>query len=324
MIYPPETRRRRSHYKRALKRRRIVIAVSVVGVFLLLGVFALSASLASRSQTSSRVAILAGDDLSDLSVGSGKPAADAGFSAGEVSKTAPKAGSAPEPGSAPEKDKKNGRLVYRYSVVPGGVRTPAELAEAVAHDPDVALHYSRLNFRRARLVRLLVDQKMYVSYRKGGRILWTKKPHLIRAGETVITDGKVTARTRCGNRLASKPKGITEADEPTQDQLNQPVAVAGEPMRPPVTSLEEPQLAPLVASGPTQGPFGEPIWRSPFVGGGGGSSCPIDPLTHHCKKKKHHHPPPPVPEPGTIVLVGSGLLLMTRRYWASQWQGLTS
>ena len=322
MTYPPESRRRRSSYKRALKRRKIAIGASVVGALLLMGVFALSANLASRSGESSHVAILAGDDLSDLNVGSGKgaqslPAAE-GVAAGKgVSHKKQKAG--------PVRDRKTGRLVYRYSVVPGGVRTPAELAEAAAHDPDVALHYSRLNFRRARLVRLLVDQKMYVSYRKGGRILWTKKPHLIRAGETVITDGKVTARTRCGNRLASKPKGITEADEPTQSQLNQPVAVEGEEMRPPVTSPDEPQLAPLVASGPSpQGPFGEPIWRNPFFGGGGGGSCPIDPLTHHCKKKKKHHPPPPVPEPGTVVMVGSGILLMTRKYWMGQWQALTS
>ena len=85
----------------------------------------------------------------------------------------------------PVGQKKPARIVYQYSVVPGGVQSVSELAAAVAHDPDVALHYSRLNFRRAHVVRLTQNEKFYISYRRHGRILWTKKPHLIRAGEEV-------------------------------------------------------------------------------------------------------------------------------------------
>jgi len=309
-MYPTGTRRRRSWYTRALKRRKAAWLLLAVSVPMLIGVYTLSARwpASSFSSSSGAVASLPGDDLSDLSVDG---------QVGPVQSLPAPDAVAPKPASAP-KNEKHGRLVYQYSVVPGGVQTPAELAEAVAHDPDVALHYSRLDFRHARLVRLVADQKMYVSYRKGGRILWTKKPHLIRAGETVITDGKVTARTRCGNRLAAKPKGITEAEEPSEAQLNQPVAVADQPILPPVTALH-PVLEPLVATGPTTGPIGEPVFIGPFGGGGGGGGptgkCRIDPLTHHCKKK--HHGPPPVPEPGTLVLVGSGILALVRRHWTA-------
>jgi len=312
-MYPSGTRRRRSSYTRALKRQKTVLLLLLACVPVLIGVYALSSAVASWSSArtaSSLRAELPGNDLSDLAVDSGKD-----LSALALQSTATPAKKAK---SAVHANLKHGRLVYPYSVVPGGVQTPAELAEAAKHDPDVALHYSRLNFRQARLVRLIADQRMYISYRKGGRILWTKKPHLIRAGETVITDGKVTARTRCGNRLAAKPKGITETEEPTEAQLDRPVASVDDMMRPPVTSLDE--GSPLVASSSTPvGPLGEPVWRSPFLGGGGGAHCPIDPETHKCKKKKHHHPPT-VPEPGTLVLVGSGILMVGRKYLTAFWK----
>ena len=233
-------------------------------------------------------------------------------------------------------NRKPARLVYQYSVVPGGVQDVHELSEAVAHDPDVALHYAALDMNRAHLVRLPVDQKMYISYRRNGRILWTKTAHLIRAGEKVITDGKVTARTRCGNRLASKPEGLTAPDEPSEAQLNQPVAVAGDPLRLPTPLAERSSalLPPLVANGPTPGPGGVPILIGPPIGGGGGSTCETE--AQEAAEHDHdnnepicpthpHHPPPPVPEPATYLLMGSGILLLgyqfaTKRRPAEAWQ----
>jgi hypothetical protein len=220
------------------------------------------------------------------------------------------------------KSRKPGRLVYQYSVIPGGVQDVGELSQAVAHDPDVALHYANFNFRRAHVVRLLSSQKLYVSYRRKGRILWTKTPRLILAGEEIITDGKVTARKRCGNRLASKPEGLVAPDEPSESQLNQPVAMAGDPVRPPVLLAQKsPSLAPLVANGPTPGPIGVPILIGPIIGGGGGSTCKTeeqakldhDPRAIICPKH-HHNPPPPVPEPATYFLVGSGILFLAYQF----------
>ena len=213
------------------------------------------------------------------------------------------------------------RLIYQYSVVPGGVQDVAELSQAVAHDPDVALHYASFNFHRAHLVRLPADQKMYISYRRHGRILWTKTPHLILAGEKIITDGKVVARVRCGNRLASKPEGLTAPDEPTEAQLNQPVAIAGDPVRPPaVLANRSLLLAPLVANGPVTGPVGIPIGIGPIIGGGGGGAgCETEAqeAAEHDHDKgeiicppTHHKPPPPVPEPGTLLMVGTGILAL--------------
>ena len=220
---------------------------------------------------------------------------------------------------------KHGRLVYQYSVVPGGVRDVAELSAAVAHDPDVAFHYASMNFRRAHLMRLDADRKMYISYRRHGRILWTKTAHLIRAGETVITDGKVTARTRCGNRLASKPEGLTAPNEPSEAELNQPMAMAGDPARPPTLLAQKSALThSMEANGPAgPGPGGIPILIGPVIGGGGGATCETaeEEAREHdtdknepiCPTKPHKPPPPPpptVPEPGTYLLMGSGMVVL--------------
>jgi hypothetical protein len=226
--------------------------------------------------------------------------------------------------SAP-KSARPARFVYQYSVIPGGVQDVYELSQAVAHDPDVALHYADFNFRHARVVRLLASQKMYMSYRRHGRILWTKTPHLILAGEEVITDGKVTARKRCGNRLASKPEGLVAPDEPSESQLNQPVAIAGDPVRPPMLLAQNsPLMPPLVANGPVgPGPIGIPIVVGPVIGGGGGSTCETaeqEAREHDHDKnelicpKKPHKPPPPVPEPATYLLMGSGVVLLAYQF----------
>ncbi|MGA8232104.1 MAG: hypothetical protein WB795_11550, partial [Candidatus Acidiferrales bacterium] len=57
------------------------------------------------------------------------------------------------------------RVVYPYSVIPGGVQSTMELTSAVMHDPVVAGHYSDFDIARAKLVRLDHDEVVHVSYR---------------------------------------------------------------------------------------------------------------------------------------------------------------
>ena len=70
------------------------------------------------------------------------------------------------------------------------------------HDPVIAAHYRDFDFRRARVMQLLEDKTVYVSYRIAGRVYWTTKKVRLRRGEKVITDGKMTLRTRCGNQVS--------------------------------------------------------------------------------------------------------------------------
>src|SRR5271170_7794431 len=121
----------------------------------------------------------------------------------------------------PELDKTD-RILYPYSVIPGGVRNSAELRNAVAHDDVVAQHYSDFDLRAVRLTRLKEARAVFVSYRVGSRIFWTKNRLNLPAGETVVTDGEHMARTRCGNRISEGPVSPVLNNEPSPEAMDIP------------------------------------------------------------------------------------------------------
>jgi hypothetical protein len=116
-----------------------------------------------------------------------------------------------------------GRVIYPYSVVPGGVRTPAELKSVTEHDPAVREHYSQFDFRKARVVTVDHPRLVYLSYRIGDKIYWTTKKVSLHKGEQLITDGTITARGRCGNRVASLPQKYGFSREPSAAMFDQPI-----------------------------------------------------------------------------------------------------
>jgi hypothetical protein len=176
--------------------------------------------------------------------------------------------------------------VYPYSVIPGGVRSVAELREAIARDPLVKAHYQGFNLGQARVIRLKKDREVYVSYRRGHAIFWTSKKLILRKGETAITDGTNLSRTRCGNRIAEKPSLPHSDPEPT------PVALD--------TPLPTPPIFPILSPAPPPGgivPF-PPVFIPIYPGGGGGPP------------PKHKLPPPVhVPEPDALYLLFAALPL---------------
>ncbi len=122
---------------------------------------------------------------------------------------------------------RTGRAVYPYSIVPGGVRTPEELQAITEHDRLVAKHYSGFDFRKAKVIELKRPALMYLSYRMRDKIFWTKKQIALRQGEKLITDGKITARTRCANRVEVLPQAAIAPDEPLAEQFDDPFAEGG-------------------------------------------------------------------------------------------------
>ena len=90
--------------------------------------------------------------------------------AGKISATA-----AADPG-ATESDwfaavpvlEKTDRVIYPYSVIPGGIRNSAELRNAVAHDDTVAQHYADFNLRNARVMQLRENSRCirFLSHRQ--------------------------------------------------------------------------------------------------------------------------------------------------------------
>ena len=116
------------------------------------------------------------------------------------------------------------REVYPYSVVPGGVYTTTELADAAASDPTVAEHYADVT--PAAMHAEVVDavREAYMSYRIGDRIFWTRRKLPLRHGERILTDGDVAIRARCGNRLSDVPMTPTSDAEPAAYEFERDAA----------------------------------------------------------------------------------------------------
>ena len=208
----------------------------------------------------------------------------------------------------------SGRVLYPYSVIPGGVRNSAELRNAVARDETVAEHYADFNLSNARVIRLSEARAVFVSYRVGRRIFWTKNRLSLPAGETVVTDGEHLARTRCGNRLSDVPIGPVLATEPLPEAMEIPadggLLAAPEssselPLAvPPMTAIVVPPAAPASIYIPLVPPL-FPIGStpsSPGIPSGPQSSPPPPP------PPPSPPPPPPLstPEPSGVLMLAAG------------------
>lgn len=228
------------------------------------------------------------------------------------------------------------RPVYPYSIVPGGVKDGHELKWAAEHDPVVASHYAGFDYDHARVVQLVLARTVYVSYRIGNKIYWTRHRVRLRKGESVITDGKITARTRCGNRVEEVPQQATSQSEPPAAKFEEPVqpnlgtALSQPPVPFQSTLLNRPPV-PGLGPAPPLGlydPLGGgspwvPIAPPPLPGVCGVGKKPtkqgVVAVSSDGKKKKTIEPCPSggggtaeVPEPGTWLLFASGLAFV---YW---------
>jgi hypothetical protein len=216
-------------------------------------------------------------------------------------------------------------LVYPYSVVPGGVRTPQELQEASKRDPLVGRHYSGFNFKNAHVVELQKPQLVYVSYRLKGKIYWTKKKVALRKGEKVITDGKMMARTRCANQASSSVQKEVSSEEPPAGVLEDPYGANGSSLQVPYPGNLESSLMNRSGLLPTLASPGAPGTGLYAAGGSGGYPGIFPPPLPIGKSGGSNPPPPPppppppqVPEPGTVILFSSGLAAIYAKYRASR------
>ena len=72
---------------------------------------------------------------------------------------------------------------------------------------------------------LTEDRTVYVSYRIAGRVYWTTKQVKLHRGEKVITDGKMTLRTRCGNQVSESARQEVSPNEPAIAKMERPMLV---------------------------------------------------------------------------------------------------
>lgn len=222
--------------------------------------------------------------------------------------------------------------VYPYSLVPGGISDAKELKWIAEHDPVVAAHYAGFEYDNARVVQAALDRFVFVSYRIGNRVYWMRRRIALHKGEKLITDGHMTVRGRCGNRVEEKPQQEAANPEPPPEVFDHPVSGGGTATQAPPVPFESALLA--RPAEPALNPFGPLIPSAPFGGGGNLISLSpppfpvrvcsvptkkgegaIDDLELAGGKKKlgpcgSGQGPSVVPEPATWVMLMSGIVLM--------------
>jgi len=151
-----------------------------------------------------------------------------------------------------------GRPVYPFSVVRGGVYTPTELRLAQRSDPVVARHYADLKTADLRMVESASTQAVYVSYRMGDSIYWTRHPVQLKRGELLLTDGAGYVKAKCGNRVSPQPQQPVARKEPPNGTLDRQMQLGQIPAPddpalpdPPVPGPMPPLVARLAGSIPT-------------------------------------------------------------------------
>jgi hypothetical protein len=286
------TRRRRTWYRRRLRMRRILIAV-VVGTVVAGACWQNAANYFSPSWRNRQVL------------------ADASWIRGNIHRNLATTALP----ARPAKFLTRIPGVYPYSVIPGGVKDTKDLHEAALRDYVVRRHFSHFDFAHAQLIRSTEPREVYLSYRIRDTVFWTRKKVRLLPGELLLTDGKITARARCGNQISDTAKPEVSDEEPEEDVMDQPAAVAEAPSFP-IRPMLAPSDLPVGAINPPQNftgggfvfppiPVGLPLPYGPCPDG--------ENVDGHCKPKHHHHKGGESPEPSTMLLLGSGMALILWR-----------
>lgn len=200
-------------------------------------------------------------------------------------------------------------LVYRNSVIPGGVHDSLELTSALARDRLAKVHYANFDAAKAHIVHVKAPRFVHVSYRMGDEIYWTKKKLQLKTGETLLTDGQSFVRTRCGNRIADTPQPKVSDREPPPEVFDTVIP------QPPAASPKAKDGAGSHAAPPNGPPIGTegsiprpPAWP-PHQ-----DLPPVPPIVPDHNPPLPSFPPTPVielpddvprqiPEPGSLALV---------------------
>lgn len=171
------------------------------------------------------------------------------------------------------------RKIFPFSIIPGGVYDPKELAQSLQLDPSLQEHYRDIRIENLVAVRTQAPMQAYVSFRYAGNICWTAKAQTIPRGELILTDGQHMIRSRCGNRIQrTRPPSVVSSLAITE-QMQDLIFDA------PLPSISNPSLQPVLSSGVLVAE----LWPEP------GNNSAL------------------APEPGTMILCASGFLLIFLR-----------
>jgi hypothetical protein len=145
------------------------------------------------------------------------------------------------------------RPVYPFSVIRGGVYDAGELQIALATDRVAAGHYAGFDAHKAQREVVARDRQVYVSYRIGDKVFWSKRAFTLREGETLLSDGTHSVRSRCGNRISDTPRQPVSRFEPRAidsdvAELPTPPETIAEIRARPLGPMLAPEIFPSAAS----------------------------------------------------------------------------
>ena len=178
-------------------------------------------------------------------------------------------------------------LVWRHSLIPGGVESIEYLRARVSLDPALQKAYEGFDWSRARLFTFPKDRPVFMSYRLGDKIRWTRRTVLVKEGAEAITDGVMVILTRCGNLVSFVPVEPSE-DLPPQ-LLETPVESDSLTL---LSSPEEPAPGSVDNSTPAALPPVNVVGLPPVL------------LIPSGVQAVH------LPEPSTLYLLGVGLIFL--------------
>jgi hypothetical protein len=217
---------------------------------------------------------------------------------------------ASDPKAAPELTRrvqpaKHQRIVYPYSIIPGGAHSREELSASMDNDRVVAAHFAGFRIDRARMIKAEETKLVHVSYRIRDKVFWTAATVKLPKGETLITDGREVARARCGNKVSAAAVGPVSEEEPAVETFDLPMVAeleTPEPKSVPELVGEPEKFFPLEPFIPLQYPA---IQHPPDQ---------YPPITPFYNPPDHIIYPPSddiiVPEPGAFGLLASGLFVL--------------
>jgi hypothetical protein len=177
-----------------------------------------------------------------------------------------------------------------FALLRGGFSSVDEFFERVHDDPVLHAFYGDCSDRNASMHALPENITAFSTFRKGDKILWSRKPLLIKQGEYVMTFCGKSVLARCGNLISVVP--MTPSEDIAPAVLEAPAEVPDAPLVL-VASAAAPAPVPVVpvaaAAVPTvtaasHGFFFVPPFYVPPGGSHGGPT-----------------PTPTVPPPTTVV-----------------------
>ncbi|KAF0215251.1 MAG: hypothetical protein FD174_4190 [Geobacteraceae bacterium] len=180
------------------------------------------------------------------------------------------------------------------------IHTVDDFYRTVQSDARLALHYSEFDWANARTGNLEKPLAAFVSFRKDGdgAILNPTKKIILPMGDRYITDGKKWVRTYCCNDfVADPPSPPTDLEDNSLRERVDPPARREEIVAGPALQLS---AVPAIQDSESSLPSSLEAYPIPH-------EVPSLPNYSNYSSGHPHDRNIPTPEPGTLVLLGTGL-----------------